>query len=121
MHDDLINLATAAEEDRETMMSQCKTIVDLTKTVTALTRQLQQATNGNNRGPGFPVDRQIQTNSKWVNRKNLRDVGGYSWTHGHCVDIGHDSKTCRYKKKVHKDNATRADNMGGNPYGKPRA
>ena len=36
--DDLIKLATAAASDRETIMSQCKTIADLTKTVAALTR-----------------------------------------------------------------------------------
>ena len=39
-HDAIINLATAAEEDRETMMLQCNTISNLTKTVAALTRQL---------------------------------------------------------------------------------
>ena len=37
-HDVLINLETAAAVDRETMMSQCKTIANLTKTVAALTR-----------------------------------------------------------------------------------
>ena len=43
-HDALINLATADAAYRETMMSQCKNIADLTKTVAALTRQLQKAT-----------------------------------------------------------------------------
>ena len=91
-HDALINLVMAAAEDRETMMSQCKTIADLTKTLATLTRQLQQATTGNNRRTGLPVDRQSQANSKWANGKHLQDVGKYCWTHGHCVDIGHDSK-----------------------------
>ena len=119
-HDDLINIVTAAEEDIETMMSQNKTITDLTKNVATLTRQLQQETSGKDRGPGLPGDRQSQTHSKWVNRKQLQDVGGYCWTHGHCLEIGHDSKTYRYKKVGHKENATRADNMGENSYGKPR-
>ena len=61
-HDALINLATEAAEDKETMTAQNKTIADLTKTVAALTRQLQKATTGNNRGPGLPRDRRIQTN-----------------------------------------------------------
>ena len=76
-HNALINLATAAAADRETMMSQCKTIADRTKTVAALTRQLQQATTGYNRGSGMPVDREIQANPKWVNGKHVRDVRGY--------------------------------------------
>ena len=75
-HDALINLATTDAADRETMMPQCKTIDDLTKTVAALTRQLQKATKGYNRGYGMPVDRQSQANPKWVNRKHVPDVGG---------------------------------------------
>ena len=120
-HDALINLATAAVEDRETTMSKNNTITNITKTVAALTRHLQQETTGNDRGTRLPGDRRSQTNSKWVNGKYLRDVGGYCWTHGNFVDIGHDSKTCPYKKEGHTENAKRADIMGGNPYGKPRA
>ena len=56
-HGALIKIATDAEEDRETMMSQNKTIYELTETVAALTRQLQKATSGKNRGPGLPGDR----------------------------------------------------------------
>ena len=98
-HDALINLATAASEDREIMMSQSKIIADLTQTFAALTWHLQQETTGYNRGPRMPVNRRSQSNSKWVNRKHLQDVGGYCWTHGHCVDIGHDSKKCRRKRE----------------------
>ena len=75
-HNALTNLATAAAEDIETMMSQCKTIADLTKTVAALTRHLRQATTGNNRVTAVPVDRRSQENFKWVNREKLRDVRG---------------------------------------------
>ena len=121
MHNALINLATVAAEDREKMITQCKTIANLTGNVAALTRQIQQATTGNNRGPGFPVDRRSQKNSKWVNGKHLRDVGGYCWTHRHYVEISHVSKTRRCKKEGHKENAKRADIMGGNLYGKTRA
>ena len=99
MHDALIILETASAADRETMMLQCKTIANLTKTVAALTRNLHQATTGYNRGSGMPVDRQIQENPKWVNRKHVRDVGGYCWTHGHFVDIIHNSRTCQSKRE----------------------
>ena len=47
--------------------------------------------------------------------------GGYCWTYGYCEDIGHDGKTCQSKIEGHKENATISGNMGGNPYGKPRA
>ena len=49
-HGALINLATAAAADRETMMYQCKTIANLTATITALNQQLQQANTVNNKG-----------------------------------------------------------------------
>ena len=75
-HDDLINLAKADAANRETMMSQCKTISNLTASVAALTQKLQQANTGYNRGSGIPVDRQGQANPKWVNGKHVRDVGG---------------------------------------------
>ena len=41
-HDALIKLATEAAADKETMMTQFKTIADLTATVAALTQQLQK-------------------------------------------------------------------------------
>ena len=59
-----INLATSAVVDRETMMSQCKLITNLTTSVAALTHQLQQASTVHNRGSGIPVDRQSQANPK---------------------------------------------------------
>ena len=76
-HDALINLATAAAADRETMMLKCNTIAYLTKTVAALTRQLQKANTGYKRGSGMSVDRHIQENPKWVNGKHVRYLGGY--------------------------------------------
>ena len=119
-HNALINLATAAVADIETMMLQYKTISNLTTSAAALTQQLQQANIGYNRGSGISVDRQGKTNPKWPNRKHVRAVGQYCWTHGHCVDINHDSRTCRSKREVHRKNATRNNSMGRNLYGKPR-
>ena len=56
-HDSLINLVTAHAADRETMMSQCKTIANLIATVATLTQQLQQVNTVNNRGSVIPVER----------------------------------------------------------------
>ena len=52
-HDALINLTTADAANRETMISQCKTIANLTATVATLTQQLHQANGVNNRGPEY--------------------------------------------------------------------
>ena len=52
--DALINLAVSAAEDREIMMAQNKTIANLTETMVALTRQLQQATTGKIGDPEYP-------------------------------------------------------------------
>ena len=120
-HDALINLVTADAANRETRMLQCKTITNLTASISALTQQLQQANTGYNSGSRLPVEKQGKAKPKWVNGKHFRDVGGYCWTHRHCVEISHDSSTCRIKIEGHRGNATRANNMGGNPYGNPRA
>ena len=101
-HDDLINLATEAAADRETMILQCKTIANLTANVAAFNQQLHQANVVKHKGSEITVDRQGQSNPKCVNGKHVRDVGGYFWTHGHCVDINHDSRTCRSKKEGHR-------------------
>ena len=120
-HDALINLSTAAVADRETMMSQCKTTSDLIVTDSALNQKLQKENAVHNRGSVIPVDIKEQANPNWVNGKHVHVFGGYFWTHGHCVDTNHDSRMCRSKKEGHMENATRADNMGKNQYGKPRA
>ena len=119
-HDALINLSTTAAADIETMMLQCKKISNPTTTVAALTQQLQKENIAYNRGSKIKVDRQGQAKPKWVNGKHVRDVGGYCWTHGHCVDISLDSRTCRSKKEGHRESATHTNNMGGNQYGNPR-
>ena len=90
--DDLINLATAAEVDRDTMMTQSTTIADLTATIANLIQQLQQATVRINtlkipREPETPTNRP----PKWVDGKHIRDAGWHCWTHGYCVDLNHNS------------------------------
>ena len=76
-HDALINLLTAAAANRETMMSQCKTIAYLTASVADLTQQLHQTNTVHTRGSGIPVYRQVQEHHKWLNERHVRDVVGY--------------------------------------------
>ncbi len=42
------------------------------------------------------------------------DPKGYCHTHGYRIIIGHNSKTCRYKKPGHQNEATRQNTLGGN-------
>ena len=72
-------------------------------------------------GPDCPeINETKQIPSGWTGNNSETWGGVYCCTYGHCVDIGHDSNTCRYNKGGHKENANRADIMGGNPYRKPR-
>jgi hypothetical protein len=47
------------------------------------------------------------------------DPMGHCWSHGHRVQVGHDSQNCKGKLGGHCDGATRADTMGGSAKGKP--
>lgn len=46
------------------------------------------------------------TASKW-------NPNGYCWSHGYKVTKNHNSNTCRTRKDGHKEEATRANTMGG--------
>jgi hypothetical protein len=41
------------------------------------------------------------------------DPNGYCWSHGYKVTKNHTSKTCKTRKDGHKEEATRANTMGG--------
>ena len=41
------------------------------------------------------------------------DPTGYCWTHGYKVQYGHNSATCTYKQKGHRDEGNRKNIMGG--------
>ena len=60
-------------------------------------------TGGNNTSGGGSSS---STASKW-------DPNGYCWSHGYKVTKNHNSKTCRTRKDGHKEEATRANTMGG--------
>ena len=102
------------------MMTQKKTIADLTVTMNNLAQKLQKAAvNINNLKRTSVPDTSPDRPPKWVNGKYICDAGGYCSTHGYCVEINHNSVTCRSKNGGHRDDATHADNKGGNKFGKP--
>ena len=74
-----------------------------------------------------PTDKNRDPNSKGHSRgarggqsqqmTKPRNMGAYCWTHGfHPVGITHDSKTCKYKKDGHRNDATYSNRYEGNTY-----
>ena len=71
--------------------------------------------------PTIPAT-QTGTSPTWVDGKHKKDKGGYCWTHGYLVNPAHHSGNCRAERQNpgHQSTATRANNMGGSQYGKPK-
>jgi len=82
-----------------TNKSQAATIKSQAEQINALKKK---AGEGNSR----PVYSASNPNPAWVR-------GKYCWSHGYGCTAGHTSETCNLKRLGHKDNATRANTMGG--------
>ena len=117
----LINLATEAATDRDTMMTQINTISDLTATIANLTQQLHQATMRVNTLK-IPKEPETPTNRppKWVDEKHIRDADRYCWTHRYCAGINHNSVAWRSNNGGHQDDATRVNTKVGKQHIKLR-
>ena len=105
----LDNLALAATNDKTVLeqltaanLALTGTIATLTATNKKLADKARAGTAGTPRTPGTPG-------------KGTRNPhrGNYCWTHGHRVSKEHTSATCFNKAAGHKDDATRANTMGG--------
>ena len=111
--DALDHLAMATNNDRSIIERLTHTNAELTATNAKLTVDLAQAimllqtlvTND---------EKREQLRCQKVNEYNLRFApNGYCWSHGYKVTPSHTSKTCTDRKPGHKENATRANIMGG--------
>ena len=108
----LANLAAAAVTDRQT-------IADLRDLVDTLKKQIAEQTTeltrlrGNSTKPQQPDTRKFKNPPPF-----MKDCGSYCWTHGYRVRHDHNSANCRNPGIGHKKEATRENNMGGNPDGK---
>ena len=105
----LDNLALAATNDKTVLeqltaanLALTGTIATLTATNKTLADKARAGAAGTPRPPGTPGK---------VTRNPHR--GNYCWTHGHRVSKEHTSATCFNKAAGHKDDATRANTMGG--------
>jgi hypothetical protein len=117
----MANLATATSAD-------CETVATLTRAIATLTDQLkakdiwdksQEAevrhvlgTQGNSRPAAAPGP----TNT-YVRKSYKTNNENYCWSHGYHVGLNHTSSNCTKKARGHKDNATKANIMGGDTWG----
>ena len=114
----LDNLALAAVQKNETLEQLIKINEMKEKTLNNLMTQLtaEKATSskfldiiskaGLKTGGNSTSGGGSSNASKW-------DPNGYCWSHGYKVTKNHNSKTCRTRKDGHKEEATRANTMGG--------
>lgn len=111
--DALANLAAAAATDREAFANITSSNNSLTNQLTITLQTLQQQLTALEK----KVDTLATTSSNRTNPRERRepnwDPTGYCHTHGYKVVKGHDSKTCNRCGRDHKEEATRANTMGG--------
>ena len=138
----LDNLAMAATTDRDIVAQLTESNKQLVAMNTTLTAQLKSAMENNSMlikklgnttikntpnasktpKPAKAMTIAYDRNAPFDHTKWLAslDPAGYCWTHGYRVQVGHDSKNCKGKLGGHKDEATRADIMGGSTKGKDK-
>ncbi|KAL7475168.1 hypothetical protein ACHAW6_001094 [Cyclotella cf. meneghiniana] len=105
----LHNLANAAEQKNDTV----EKLVVASKQLMDTIMKLQE----DNAKPLNIIQQMAGNNPRTTQHHNAApryDPKGYCYTHSYKVTVGHNSKTCRYKKPGHQDNATRQNTMGGN-------
>jgi hypothetical protein len=109
------NLVVAASTERTTLVHLIKNNPTLTANVTSLTASIASLTaaytmlaTSSPHAPSVPTP--TQTNQC---PHGGAQRGGYCWTHGYHIRVGHDSRTCNDKATGHKDEATRPNTMNG--------
>ena len=111
----LDNLANAATSEHTTLKQLVDANVTLTTSVATLTTSVAALT------AAYTLLAAGATNTPApaaTARANTRATptfaaGGYCWTHGYRVSVGHNSANCKKKAENHKDAATRANTMNG--------
>jgi hypothetical protein len=117
----MANLATATSADRETVEILTRAIATITDQLKAkdIWAKSQEAevrrllsTHGNPRPPVVPGP----TNT-YVRKSYKTNNENYCWSHGYQVGLNHKSANFTKKAPGHKDNATKANIMGGDIWG----
>ena len=109
------NLAMAATTDKTTIAQLVEANAKLVESNKILTEQLAMIQQQVGNKAHVPTNTFVARKAKqdWT-----MDPKGYCWTHGYRVKVGHNSYTCSNKKEGHKDEATRANILGGSTQNK---
>jgi hypothetical protein len=117
----MANLATATYDDRETVAKLARAIATLTDQLKAkdIWAKSQEAgvrrllsTYGNSRPPA-----ETGPTNTYVRKSYKTNNDNYCWSHGYQVGLNHTSANCTKKSPGRKDNATKANIMGGDTWG----
>eukprot|EP00804_Cyclotella_cryptica_P012561 CCRYP_014711-RA/>CCRYP_014711-RA protein AED:0.61 eAED:0.33 QI:0/-1/0/1/-1/1/1/0/407 len=112
----LDNLAKAAVQKNETVEKLITMNHQKDQVIVSLTKSLEEETNSTLldiiKAAGLKPNNTSNQTGGGAWEKKL-DPNGYCWSHGYKVKIGHNSLTCRKRLEGHKENATRANTMGG--------
>ncbi|KAL7481870.1 hypothetical protein ACHAW6_007550 [Cyclotella cf. meneghiniana] len=105
----LDNLANATVQKNKMVEKLVVTNKQLTDTITKLQDNNAKLLN--------TIRQMAGTHPRTMHQQNATsrfDPKGYCHTHGYKATVGHNSKTCKYKKPGHQDDATWHHTMGGN-------
>ena len=114
----LDNLAMATVNDRNIIAQLTQANAELTATNKQLVQQMEEAVKSIKTLMENDVKREKERCERAKAYNERFDPNGYCWTHGYKVTFDHNSCTCTAKKPGHKDNATRANPMGGSQMNK---
>ena len=109
----LDNLALATSNDRNIIAQLTKANEDLTASNQQLASQMAEAVDALKVLMENDVKRENERCQRFKTYNKKFDPNGSCWSHGYKVTYNHNSCTCTAKKPGQKDNATRANPMGG--------
>ena len=135
MVESLDNLALAATQKNETIEKLIEMNSQKDKTIASLTKSLE-AEKATNTKLLYIITQSIGSSAQAATNKVMNgaftagsgnerkwDPEGYCWSHCYRVSRNHSSKTCTQQREGHKEEATRANTMGGssaNSHWKPK-
>jgi hypothetical protein len=117
----MANLSTATSADRETVATLTKAIATLTEQLKANDIWAKSQKDELKRllgaqGIATPIAAAVPTKA-YVRKSYKTKNDNYCWSHGYKVGLNHTSANFTKKAPCHKDNATKANIMGGDTWG----
>ena len=114
----LDNLTMATVNDRNIIAQLTQANAELTSTNKKLVQQMEDAVKSIRTLMENDAKREKEKSERAKTYNERFDPNGYCWSHGYKVTFDHTSCNCTVKKPGHKDNATRANTMGGSQLNK---